>query len=424
MTDIGIGIAGLGTVGGGVVKLLRDKGTFFQDGLQLPVRLVRAADTNPARFSNVGLDPSVARSADAKDILDDPSVSVVVELIGGTSYAREFVLGALCRGKHVVTANKALLAEHGPEIFGAATSNGVSVYFEAAVGGGMPVIKTLREAMIANDILSLRTIINGTCNYILTRMAEEKLPFDVALAEAQERGYAEADPTLDIGGFDTGHKLAIMASLAHGGYLCYRDIPIEGISRVTKEDIEYARELGYTVKLLGIIKAAGDGRLDVRVQPTMVHADHILASVGGVFNAVLLEGDAVGSILLYGRGAGETPTASAVCADLIDCARDIASGAPQRIAMGFYSHSRTIEFLPLDNVRSRYYLRFGLADRPGALAGVTRSFADHRISIAAMVQKEHTSPDAVPVIMLCAKGMSVPHSRTSSSSMSSEPRHR
>jgi homoserine dehydrogenase len=400
MNEISIGLAGAGTVGGGVVKVLRDKSGFFRNSLGLPLRLARVVDKRTERFAELGVTSDVSTSTDPADILNDDAIRIVVELIGGTTHAKQFVLDALRRGKHVVTANKALLAEHGPEIFQTATENEVSVYFEASVGGGMPVIKTLREGMIANDIRSLRTIINGTCNYILTQMSQKGLGFDVALDAAQRKGFAEADPTLDVGGFDTGHKVAILASLAYGGYLAYSDIPIQGIESITQEDILFSRELGYTIKLLGIIKSADGSLLDVRVHPAMVHADYILASVSDNFNAVLLDGDSVGQILLYGKGAGELPTASAVTADLIDCVRDVLAPTPRRIAMDFYSSSRRLTVLPLDSVRTRYYFRFSVLDRPGVLGAITTTFGKHGISIAAMTQKEDAAADYVPVIMV------------------------
>jgi len=400
MDEIGIGLVGAGVVGGGVVKVLGAQGRFFRDDLRLPVCLLRIADTNAARFSALPVPEGTVCSANADDILGDQRVKIVVELVGGTGFARTLVLEALRRGKHVVTANKKLVAEHGPELFAAAEAGGASVYFEAAVGGGIPLIKSLREGLIANDIESIKAIINGTCNYILTQMAARGKSFDAALLDAQRRGYAEADPTLDVSGGDSGHKVAIMASLAHGGYVPFASLPIEGITAITEEDITFARDLGYTIKLLGIINACADGRLDVRVHPAMLHADHILASVNDVFNAVWLRCDAAGTILLYGRGAGEMPTASAVVSDIVDCSRDIVAGAPRRVSMDYYGSERRIPLMPMDEIRTRYYLRFAVVDRPGVLAGITSAFGRHDISIASIVQKEGSAPDYVPVILL------------------------
>ncbi|MBD3392352.1 MAG: homoserine dehydrogenase [Chitinivibrionales bacterium] len=400
MAGYNIGIVGLGTIGRGVVKILARQQSFFTDTLGLPVTLKRVADIDESRFESVPVGDA-ARSTTADPILKDPDIHIVVELIGGTTAAREIVLGALRVGKHVVTANKALIAEHGPEIFAAAEQNGVSVYFEAAVGGGMPAIKTIREAMIGNDITSVKTIINGTCNYVLTHMETRGLPFDAALRQAQEAGFAEADPALDIGGGDTGHKVAIMASLLSGGYVPYGDIPIEGITAVSAEDIAFARDLGYRVKLLGIIKATDSAHtLDVRVHPAMLHLDHILASVSHEYNAVLLEGDAVGQILLYGKGAGELPTASAIISDVIDVARNIAGSTPVRIPMGFYSAGGIMKTRPVAEVVSRYYLRFTVVDRPKVLAPIAATLGDHGISIASVLQKEGSLKDRVPVIIL------------------------
>jgi homoserine dehydrogenase len=400
MKDIGVGLVGLGTVGGGVVKVLHEQLEFFREQLGLPLRLARVADVRAERFRELAIGGNVACSADAKDVLGDPAVQIVIELVGGTTFARSLVLDALRRGKHVVTANKALLAQHGPEVFAAAEQGGVSVYFEASVGGGIPIIKALREAMIANDLLSIKTIINGTCNYILTQMALQGLSFEQALAEAQQKGYAEADPALDVGGGDSGHKVAIMASLAHGGYVPFGAFFIEGITGVTAQDIAFARDLGYAIKLLGIIDLCEGGTLDVRVHPAMVHVDDMLASVNGVYNALWLKGDAVGSLMLSGRGAGELPTASAVVSDVVDCARDIAARAPKRISMSFYGEAQRMRLVPIDEVHTRYYLRFSVEDRPGVLAGITSVFGTHGISIASIVQKEGGASDFVPVVLL------------------------
>jgi homoserine dehydrogenase len=392
-------LVGAGTVGGGVVKILDKQGGFFADKLGLPIVLKRIVDTNATLFTTLPV--GKARCSDnADDILNDEDIQIVIELVGGTTFARDLVLGALNAGKHVVTANKALLAEHGPEIFQTAQRNGVSVYFEASVGGGMPAIKTIREAMVGNEITSVKTIINGTCNYILTRMEQDGLSFGEALGLAQQSGFAEADPSLDIGGGDTGHKVAIMASLLFGGYVPYEKLPIEGVTSITAEDIRYANELGYRIKLLGLIKRGPDGELDVRVHPAMLRLEHILASVTNEYNAVLLEGDAVGPILLYGKGAGEMPTASAVVGDVVDVVRNIAGRSPQRIPMDFYTRENEIATQPLLDVVTRYYLRFTVLDRPKVLAPISAILGDHGISLASVVQQEGASPESVPLVML------------------------
>lgn len=395
---INIGLVGAGTIGGGVIKILDRQADFFSTGLGLPIHLRRIADTNTSLFDQLPIGSAICTD-NAQDIIDDKEIQIVIELVGGTTSARDIVLRALSAGKHVITANKALLAEHGPEIFGAAEKNGLSVYFEATVGGGMPSIKTVREAMVGNEIVSVKTIINGTCNYILTQMSKNAVPFDQVLRKAQQNGYAEADPDLDIGGGDTGHKVAIMASLLYGGYVPFGKIHIQGITRITPEDISFARDLGYCIKLLGIIRKEGN-TVDVRVHPAMLRTDHILASVSDVYNAVLIEGDAVGQILLYGKGAGEMPTASSVVSDIVDVARNVAGHNPTRIAMGYYSTGKTLTVAPISGLTSRYYLRFSVADQPGVLAAIASILGRENISIASVMQKECGASEAVPVVIL------------------------
>jgi len=399
MKEIGIGIVGAGTVGGGVVKVLQArKGAFAAAGISC--RLLRIADKVTERFAALPVE-GVLCTADANDVLNDPAIQIVIELVGGTTFAKKLVLDALSRGKHVVTANKALIAEFGPELFECAAKNKVSLYFEAAVGGGMPVIKTIREALAGNEILSVKTIINGTCNYILTRMSAEGSPFAQVLDDAQKKGYAEADPTLDIGGGDSGHKVAILASLMSRGYVPYRAIAIEGITEIGAEDIAFAKELGYVIKLLGVVnRIPGKSAVDVRVHPAMLPARHILASVSDVFNAVLIEGDAVGKILLYGRGAGELPTASAVVSDVIDVVRNINASDAVRIPMEYYSAAAEVKVLPIGEITSRYYLRFTVSDTPGVLATIASLLGNEGISIASVMQKEGYADDSVPVIIL------------------------
>jgi homoserine dehydrogenase len=398
--EIRIGLVGAGTVGGGVVKLLREQESYFRDKLGLHLTLARVVDKDDSRLAALPARGAVLSSS-PEDVLGDPSIDIAVELMGGTGYARDFVLAALRAGKHVVTANKALLAQAGPAIFREAERNNVSVYFEASVGGGMPVIKTIREAMIGNDISSLKTIINGTCNYILTRMTLEGLSFAQALADAQAKGFAEADPELDIGGGDSGHKVAIMASLLYDGYLAYSALSVEGIKDISSEDIAFARELGYTIKLLGVIRRErSEEPVEARVHPAMLRKDHILASVSDSYNAVLLHGSAVGDILLYGRGAGEMPTASAVVSDLVDVARNIAGGTPRRIPMDYYDESRPLPVKAVGELASRYYLRFSVVDVAGVLAAMTSVFARHSISIASVVQREPPEWQRVSVIFV------------------------
>jgi homoserine dehydrogenase len=398
MAVINIGLVGAGTVGGGVVKALDMRLDHFKKELGLDLRLARIVDKATRRFAELPVRDAVCTD-NVNDILNDDSIHIVIELAGGTGFARTLVLDALKRGKHVVTANKALIAEHGPEIFEAAAKAGVSVYFEASVGGGMPVIKAIREGLAGNDIYSIRTIINGTCNYILTRMSQEGLPFADVLKLAQELGYAEADPTLDVGGGDTGHKVAILASLAANGYVPYEALSIEGITGIAKEDIEFAAEMGYVIKLLGVIKKSDSG-LDVRVHPAMLPSGHILASVNNVFNAVLLEGDAVGQILIYGRGAGELPTASAVVSDIIDVVRNITGNTPNRVPMDYYCSNKRVTVTPIEQINSRYYLRFTVSDTPGVLASIASHLGAEGISIASVMQHEGSGTDGVPVIFI------------------------
>jgi homoserine dehydrogenase len=405
MRTINIGVVGAGTVGGGVVKILSRKAAAFEQSLGLKLRLARIVDQARERFAKLPVGDA-ACTGRLDDVLEDDSIDIVVELIGGTTVARDLVLRALARRKHVITANKALIAEHGPTLFDAAQKAGASLYFEASVGGGMPAIKTIREALVGNDVVSIKTIINGTCNYILTQMAAQGWDFAQALAEAQRLGYAEADPALDVEGRDAGHKVAIMASLVHGGYVRFDRMSIEGITAISAEDIAVARELGYCIKLLGIIRRDDRHKaVDVRVHPCMLHQEHILASVSGVMNAVLLEGDAVGPILLYGRGAGELPTASAVVSDIVDVARNILSGAPLRIPMDYYTHDKALRLTPLDALECRYYLRFSVVDRPGVLAAIATAFGRHAISIASVMQKESHQADFVPVIFLTHRAL-------------------
>jgi homoserine dehydrogenase len=399
MKEIDIGLIGAGTVGGGVVKIMHSRMNVFKD-IGLPIRLRRIADKATERFSQLPVGDALC-TANADDVLDDPSIRIVVELVGGTTYAKKIVLDALSRGKHVVTANKALIAEYGPELFECAGRNGVSLYFEASVGGGMPVIKTIREALVGNEILSIKTIINGTSNYILSKMSAEGLPFDTVLAEAQRKGYAEADPTLDVGGGDSGHKTAIIASLVSGGYVPFNKIAIEGITGIGTEDITFAKEMGYVIKLLGVVnRLPGNAIVDVRVHPAMLPSNHILASVSDVYNAVLIDGDAVGRILLYGRGAGDMPTGSAVVGDIVDVARNIAGATAVRIPMDYYSTASTVTVQPIDEIESRYYLRFTVTDEPGVLASIASLLGAEGISIASVMQKEGYADDSVPVIIL------------------------
>jgi homoserine dehydrogenase len=366
----------------------------------VPIELVRVADLDTSRDRGVTLPPGVLVN-DADAVINDPAVDIVVELIGGCDAAKRVILNALARGKPVVTANKALLAVHGEEIFEAAARQKVDLGFEASVGGGIPVIRALTEGLSANTILSLYGIINGTSNYILSRMTCEGQSFEEGLAEAQRAGYAEADPTIDVSGLDSAHKLAILVSLAYGTPVNVKDIYTEGITRLTPVDITYAEEFGYTIKLLGIAKCL-DGELEVRVHPTMVPASSPIAQVEGVYNAIQLVGDAVGDIVLYGQGAGSMPTGSAVVSDVIAIARNLVSGAVGRVPPASFVHNerRPLRVRPMEDILSQYYLRFMVLDRPGVLSQIAGVLGRHRISIASVIQQGRREGQTVPVVIM------------------------
>ena len=388
MKPIRVGLLGIGTVGGGTWDVLKRNAGEIERRAGRAIRIVAVADKRTA-FAR-GLVKGKARvTSDAHDITRAPDIDIVIELIGGYGIARELVLDAIAHGKHVVTANKALLATHGNEIFAAAQKKGVMVAFEAAVCGGIPIIKALREGLAANRIEWIAGIINGTSNFILSEMRDKGLPFDDVLAEAQRLGYAEADPTFDIEGIDAAHKLTILSALAFGIPMQFKRAYTEGISRLTRDDIAYAEQLGYRIKLLGITKRAATG-IELRVHPTLIPARRLIANVEGVMNAVLVKGDAVGPTLYYGAGAGSQPTASAVVADLVDVTRLITADPEHRVPHLAFQPDRlsSEKILPIGDVETSYYLRMRVVDRPGVLARITRILADSRISIDAMVQKE------------------------------------
>ena len=385
MKEIGIGLLGFGTVGAGVVEALQRNGELVAGRTGVNLVLRRIADVDLDRDRGVVVDRSLL-TRDAASVVDDPSVDIVVELIGGTRIARDLILRALRLGKPVVTANKALLAEHGEEIFALAAEKKTGVWFEASVAGGVPIIRALREGLVANRIERVYGILNGTCNYILTKMEREQVTFEHALKEAQAAGYAEADPGLDIDGHDTAHKAAILASLAYGIQVGKDRIHVEGIRGLNKADIEYAHGLGYRVKQLAVIKAEA-GEVEVRVHPTLVPHDHMLASVMGVFNAVVVDGDVVGQTVYYGRGAGRLPTASAVVSDLAEVARVLA----ERGSLARYSPlapAGSVTFRHMADIECRYYLRLSLLDKPGILGTVATILGQHGISLASIMQKE------------------------------------
>ena len=394
-----VGLLGLGTVGSGVVKILNAHRAELEERAGCRLLLHRVADQDLAR-PREGLDlKSLPLVPDAQRVLDDPDVQIVIELLGGLEPARSFILRAFQAGKHVVTANKALLAHHGAELFDEARRRGVMFGFEAAVAGGIPLIRSIKEGLAANRILSVRGIINGTSNYILTKMTEEGRDFGEVLKEAQAKGYAEADPTLDIEGLDSAHKLQILATLAFRTSVALKDIYTEGITAVTRQDIAYAAELGYRIKLLAIAKAS-DGRLEIRVHPTMIPASSPLAAVSGVFNAVFITGDAVGDLMFYGRGAGQMPTASAVWSDVLEIARSLAHGVSSHSVELPSIAARPLPLQPMDEIRCPYYLRVMALDRPGVLSQVAGILGQHNISITSVLQKGRAAAEAVPVVMM------------------------
>jgi homoserine dehydrogenase len=399
MSEIKIALLGLGTVGCGVVKVLQSHGAELAERAGCQLAFGRVADADLTR-TREGIDLArLPLTTDANQAIDDPAVRIVIELIGGLEPARTFILKALQAGKHVVTANKALLAHHGPELFEEARRNRVMLGFEAAVAGGIPLIRAVKDGLAANRILSAFGIVNGTCNYILSKMTDEGRDFSEVLKEAQGQGYAEADPTLDIEGLDSAHKLQILATLAFRTAVDLKDIYTEGITGVTQQDVVNATELGYRIKLLAIAKAF-EGSLEARVHPTLIPAGSPLAAVSGVFNAVFITGDNVGNLMFYGRGAGQLPTASAVWSDTLEIARRVAHGIPALDA-DLPSLSRTpLPLRPVDEIRSAYYLRVMALDRPGVLAQVAGILGRHDISLVSVLQKERARNEAVPVVMM------------------------
>jgi len=401
MKPINVGLLGLGTVGGGTLTVLRRnaKEITRRAGRDIVVKMAAVRDLEKAR-KIAGNELEIV--TDPYAVVNNPDIDIVVELIGGYTLAKDLVLQAIANGKHVVTANKALMAVHGNEIFLAAQAKGVMVAFEAAVAGGIPIIKALREGLTANRIEWIAGIINGTTNFILTEMRDKGLAFDTVLKQAQQLGYAEADPTFDIEGIDAAHKLTIMAAIGFGIPMQFDKAYTEGISKLTKEDIAYAEELGYRIKLLGITKRTDKG-IELRVHPTLIPAKRLIANVEGVMNAVLVKGDAVGATMYYGRGAGAEPTASAVVADLVDVTRMLTSDPENRVPhLAFQPDALSdAPVLPIEEVRTSYYLRLRAFDKPGVLADVTRILADLGISIDAMIQKEPTEgQEQVDVILL------------------------
>jgi homoserine dehydrogenase len=399
--EIGVGIIGFGTVGSGTAKLLLENAEILRRRVGIPIRLVQVADIDLERDRRVSL-PHGMLIDDGVQVIRNPDVHIVVELVGGKGAARDFLLEAIRQGKSVVTANKALLAEHGEEISKAVDTAGVDIGFEASVGGGIPIIRAMREGLAANRINEIYGIINGTCNYILSRMTNEGKEFTDVLAEAQSIGLAEADPSFDVDGVDSAHKLSILVWLAIGENIPLANIYVEGIRDVSSQDIAFAREFGYTIKLLAIAKQKGNG-IEVHVHPTMIPSDHLLATVGGAYNAIYVKGDFVGSSLYYGEGAGKDPTASAVVSDVIEIARNIGKGASGRIPpSGFHNQfsGKGTPVSPFAEVDSEYYLRFQVVDKPGVLSKIAGVLGSHQISISSVLQKGRRQESAVPIFIV------------------------
>ena len=399
-TRVTVGLVGFGTVGTGVAKVLLRNAEVIARRVGLPVDLVRIVDLDVTTDRGVSL-PEGFLTSDLDSVLNDPSIDMIIELIGGYDAAKRLILDAMAKGKHVVTANKALLAVHGEDVFEAASRAGVDLGFEASVGGGIPIIRSLTEGLAANNLSSIVGIMNGTSNYILTRMTQEKQEFGEALAQAQAAGYAEADPTFDVEGIDSAHKLAILVNLAYGTPVNFKEVYTEGITTLTPLDINYALEFGMTVKLLGIAKFR-DGEVEARVHPTMISQTSTLARVDGVYNAIHLVGDAVGDIVLYGQGAGSLPTASAVISDVMAIARNLNKKAPGRVPPTSFQPDRRIplRIRPIDELTSRYYLRFMVPDRPGVLSQISGVLGSHEISIASVLQRERQKDQTVPVVIM------------------------
>ena len=399
--SVGVGLIGLGTIGTGVVRVLRRNAEVIRQRLGFPLELVRIADLDTLRDRGVDLE-GIRFDSDAEGLISDPQVAIAIELIGGTDAARRLILRAIEAGKHVVTANKALLAIHGAEIFDAAARRGVDVAFEASVAGGIPILRSIREGLAANRIQSVHGILNGTTNFVLTQMEETGEPFEAVLKKAQELGYAEADPSVDVDGIDAAHKLTILAAMAFGARIEFKQVPTEGIRGLLPLDLLAAREFGYRLKLLGIAKAHDDGRIEARVHPTLVSASSLLASVGGAMNAVAVSGDAVGTTLFYGAGAGALPTASAVVADLIEIAREIRRGSSRRVAPLSYL-PESLEprpLVPLGEIHASCYLRFTALDRPGVLGHLAGALGAHAIGIESVIQKGRGGAErSVPVLV-------------------------
>ncbi|MDK2955219.1 MAG: homoserine dehydrogenase [Desulfovibrionales bacterium] len=396
MNSLRIGLAGLGTVGGGLASILQKNGNWVENRLGRPVSIKTVLVRDPSKKRNLAQDSGIRITTDPSDIVDDPDIDIVVELMGGIDAPKNLIARALNAGKHVVTANKALLAEQGEELFQLASEKGLGLYFEASVAGGVPIVQTIKESLACNRIPRLLGILNGTANFVLSQMTTQSVEFGEALAEAQRLGYAEADPSLDIDGGDAAHKLCLLIRLAYGVHFPYEKLHVQGIRAVTRQDIAVAREFGYRIKLIAQVNEV-DGRLEAGVLPALVHHTYLLARVGGNYNAVRVEGDCVGSVMLHGQGAGALPTASAVLADIMALAR--ANRAPDNTGFADWRLPEA-SVINHEDARAEHYFRFTVDDRPGVMAAIAQAMADNNISIAQAVQKGEAMERCVPIVFL------------------------
>ena len=401
MKEITVGMVGFGTVGSGVAKILQDNARLIERRVGAKVVLKRIGDIDVATDRGIKLKPGVLVPR-ADDVLDDPEIAIVMELMGGIEPAKTFILKAIRNGKHVVTANKALLALHGDEIFKTAQRHGVDVNFEGSVGGGIPIIRSVKEGLVANQVQSIFGILNGTSNYILSKMTDEGRSFQDVLKEAQAKGYAEADPTYDVEGVDAAHKLTILIRLAYGTPFQFKDVFIAGISEISSLDIQFCREFGYRIKLLAIAKM-DQGKLEARVHPTLIPQHHLLSTIDSVFNAIYIKGDAVGPTLFYGQGAGKMPTGSAVVSDLVELGRNLLSQSRGRRVPPLAYQELSIEKVPIkkmDDVVLPYYMRVSALDHPGVLSKISGILGKNNISISSVIQKGRKIKGAVPIVMM------------------------
>ena len=397
MKRINAGLIGFGNVGSGIIKILRDRKALLSEKTGLEISIKKVCDQDIVSKRNVSLDKAML-TRDARALINDPQIDILIELIGGIHPAKEYIIEALRKGKHVVTANKALLALHGQELFTEAADRGKSIYFEASVGAGIPIIKSLREGLVANRFNGILGIVNGTSNYILSSMSKNNCSFQEALKAARAKGFAEKDPTLDIEGMDSAHKLILLTYLAFGRFVELKDVFIEGISRISLADVNYAKEMGFEIKLLAIAKKEGSD-LEIRVHPTLIPQEHLLSSVDGVFNAIYVSSDLAGNLLFYGPGAGQSSAASAVVSDLVDLTQDIKAGFFRPI-LKIVADKTVKKIRKIDDFESRYYIRFMARDLSGVLARVSGVLAKFGISIASVTQKERSKTQLVPIVML------------------------